>query len=33
MEYVYKRYGVSADGHDLQAKVQQADPTRPAKGY
>ena len=27
------RYGVSADGSDLADKIQQADPTRPPKGY
>jgi hypothetical protein len=26
-------YGVSADGSDLAAKIQQADPTRRAEGY
>jgi SLT domain-containing protein len=31
--YVRQRYQVSSDGHDLAAKVQQADPARPAKGY
>ncbi|MEU4345577.1 transglycosylase SLT domain-containing protein [Nocardia sp. NPDC023852] len=33
MKYVMERYNVSRDGHDLQAKVQQTDPSRPAKGY
>ncbi|MGQ4616425.1 transglycosylase SLT domain-containing protein [Nocardia sp. R7R-8] len=33
MNYVIERYGVSRDGHDLQVKVQQADPNRSAKGY
>jgi SLT domain-containing protein len=33
MEYVRQHYHVSADGSDLARKVQQADPTRPAKGY
>ncbi|SKZ06227.1 transglycosylase [Mycobacteroides abscessus subsp. bolletii] len=33
INYTMARYGVSADGHDLAAKVQQADPTRPPKGY
>ncbi|GAA5050537.1 transglycosylase SLT domain-containing protein [Nocardia callitridis] len=33
MQYVMRRYDVSADGHDLQAKVQQADPMRSPKGY
>jgi hypothetical protein len=33
MNYVMERYGVSRDGHDLQAKVQQADPNRSPKGY
>ncbi|MGW4094804.1 transglycosylase SLT domain-containing protein [Nocardia sp. NPDC004750] len=33
MNYVMKRYNVSPDGHDLQAKVQQADPNRSPKGY
>ena len=33
MEYVRHHYQVSADGSDLAKKVQQADPTRPAKGY
>ena len=33
MEYVRHQYKVSADGSDLARKVQQADPTRPAKGY
>ncbi|MGW4089140.1 transglycosylase SLT domain-containing protein [Nocardia sp. NPDC004750] len=33
MNYVMERYDVSRDGHDLQAKVQQADPNRSPKGY
>jgi hypothetical protein len=33
VNYAMHRYGVSADGSDLAAKIQQADPTRPAKGY
>ena len=33
MQYVRQRYQVSADGSDLARKVQQADPTRPPKGY
>jgi hypothetical protein len=33
INYVRARYGVAADGHDLAAKVQQADPSRPPKGY
>lgn len=33
MQYVRHRYHVSADGSDLAEKVQQADPTRPPKGY
>jgi hypothetical protein len=33
MNYVVQFYGVSRDGHDLAAKVQQFDPTRPPKGY
>ncbi|QKW18516.1 hypothetical protein HUT16_05040 [Kitasatospora sp. NA04385] len=33
MQYVMARYGVSADGHDLAAKVQQADPSRPRHWY
>jgi len=33
MQYVMKRYHVSPDGHDLAAKVQQADPHRPAHWY
>ena len=34
MNYVMgPRYGVARDGHDLAAKVQQFDPTRPSKGY
>ncbi|MDO3240988.1 transglycosylase SLT domain-containing protein [Mycobacteroides abscessus subsp. abscessus] len=33
INYAMGRYGVSPDGHDLAAKIQQADPTRPPKGY
>jgi hypothetical protein len=33
INYATSHYGVSADGSDLAAKIQQADPTRPAKGY
>jgi SLT domain-containing protein len=33
VNYAMGRYGVSADGSDLAAKIQQADPTRPAQGY
>lgn len=33
MGYVRAQYGVSADGHDLASKVQQADPSRPPAGY
>jgi SLT domain-containing protein len=33
MNYVMRRYGVSADGSNLVALVQQADPRRPPKGY
>jgi hypothetical protein len=33
INYATRRYGVAADGSDLAAKIQQADPTRPAKGY
>ncbi|MGW4325653.1 transglycosylase SLT domain-containing protein [Nocardia sp. NPDC004573] len=33
MNYVMHRYGVSRDGHNLQQKVQQADPGRSAMGY
>ena len=32
-QYVRGRYQVSLDGSDFAAKVQQADPTRPPKGY
>ena len=32
-QYVRDRYQVSLDGSDFAAKVQQADPTRPPKGY
>jgi SLT domain-containing protein len=32
-QYVRDRYGVSADGSDFAAKVQQADPTRAPHGY
>jgi len=31
--YVRARYGVAASGYNLAAKVQQADPTRPPRGY
>ncbi|QFS94572.1 hypothetical protein FIV07_27755 (plasmid) [Mycobacterium sp. THAF192] len=33
INYVQDRYNVSPDGHDLAAKVQQADPTRSPRGY
>ena len=33
VNYAMDRYGVSADGSDLAARIQQADPTRPPKGY
>jgi LysM repeat protein len=33
INYVRARYGVAPDGHDLAAKVQQADPSRPPSGY
>jgi LysM repeat protein len=33
MHYVRNRYGVAADGHDLAALVQQADPNRKPRGY
>jgi SLT domain-containing protein len=33
MGHVRQQYQVSADGSDLARKVQQADPTRPPKGY
>jgi hypothetical protein len=33
MGYVVTVYGVSHDGHDLAAKVQQFDPSRPPRGY
>ncbi|WP_027332082.1 lytic transglycosylase [Mycolicibacterium tusciae] len=33
VNYAMGRYGVSADGSDLAARIQQADPTRPPKGY
>jgi len=33
MGYVVSRYGVSHDGHDLAAKVQQFDPNRSPRGY
>ena len=33
INYAMGRYGVSADGSDLADKIQQADPTRPPKGY
>ena len=33
MNYVSDRYNVRADGANLAARVQQADPTRPPAGY
>ncbi|MFJ1754734.1 transglycosylase SLT domain-containing protein [Kitasatospora sp. NPDC088134] len=33
MNYIQSRYHVSADGHDLASKVQQADPHRSPRGY
>jgi SLT domain-containing protein len=33
VNYAMGRYHVSADGSDLAQKIQQADPTRPPKGY
>jgi SLT domain-containing protein len=33
VQYVRDNYQVSLDGSDLAKKVQQADPTRPPKGY
>ncbi|SHU33469.1 transglycosylase [Mycobacteroides abscessus subsp. abscessus] len=33
VNYAMGRYGVSADGHDLAAKIQQADPSRSPRGY
>ncbi|MGW4384179.1 transglycosylase SLT domain-containing protein [Kitasatospora sp. NPDC004531] len=33
MNYIRDRYNVAPDGHNLAAKVQQADPNRPARGY
>jgi SLT domain-containing protein len=33
VHYVRNRYGVAADGHNLAALVQQADPTRKPRGY
>lgn len=33
INYVRRRYGVADDGSNLSAAVQQADPTRPPKGY
>ena len=33
INYATGHYGVLADGSDLAAKIQQADPTRPPKGY
>ena len=33
MRYVMNRYGVSSDGSDLVSLVQQADPSRPPRGY
>jgi len=33
INYAMGRYGVAADGSNLAARIQQADPTRPPKGY
>jgi len=33
IRYVMRRYGVSPDGHNLAPLVQQADPSRPPRGY
>ena len=33
MRYVMSRYGVSSDGSNLASRVQQADPSRPPRGY
>jgi SLT domain-containing protein len=33
MRYVMNRYGVSSDGSNLVSLVQQADPSRPPRGY
>jgi hypothetical protein len=33
INYAMGKHGVSADGSDLADKIQQADPTRPPKGY
>lgn len=33
IRYIRARYGVSEEGRDLAAKVQQADPRRPPRGY
>lgn len=33
MRYVRNRYGVSSDGANLASRVQQADPSRPPRGY
>jgi SLT domain-containing protein len=33
IHYVMTRYGVSADGSNLMARVQQANPYAPPKGY
>ncbi|WP_197283698.1 transglycosylase [Mycobacterium sp. Marseille-P9652] len=33
INYARGHYGVAADGSDLAARIQQADPRRPAKGY
>jgi LysM repeat protein len=33
MRYVMNRYGVSSNGSDLASLVQQADPSRPPRGY
>ncbi len=33
INYARRRYGVALDGSNLAARIQQADPTRPPKGY
>lgn len=33
INYTMDNYGVAADGHNLAARVQQADPNRPPRGY
>ena len=33
INYVRERYGVAADGSDFALRVQQADPSRPPRGY